>query len=570
MQQQVLFQAGTGGYGCYRIPALVRTKGGSLLAFAEGRKAPSCGDRGDIDIVERRSTNDGRTWGPIKVVPSGATALGAYGTGPVPTGVQAGSPVTRGNAAPVVDLIHGIVYLVSTSNPVNSSYPRIPWVQESKDDGLTWSRPAKMNVALDPAATSSDWFATGPGHGVQLTGGPHPGRLVVGAVQKSSSGKDYAGYLYMDPNDNDTATWQALQAVDSSASASPTTPAEVSVTEVSGGSVYAAARNEGGTQRVSATIPTPAGTAVPSAPAFTTSSLPSPGDIQGSVLTLHPGDSTHTQEVLLSAPAGVDAGGKPTRTNMTVWSQCGTTWNAGKLISGGRAGYSDLELLASNEIGLLYEGGATYSADEIRFTRFTQAQLGTGCNTPDPSTSVQTAPDPGPTTPDATAQANDGYLEGNAGMVVGQLSGTSDKGLHLDGTGDYVDIPYARSLDTGSGDFTYSMWFKYTATSTDPDRVLFWSYGVGTSKPEVWLRTQPSQNRIYAWVQGSTGTATTALQDSGCGCAFGDNTWHFVSLTRSGGQISLQVTGAPSPAVASGVAGNVADTPANPPSPTPQ
>jgi sialidase-1 len=69
--QQVLFRGGTGGYGCYRIPALLRTATGSLLAFAEARRSPSCADRGDIDLVVRRSTNNGRTWGPIRVVLSG-------------------------------------------------------------------------------------------------------------------------------------------------------------------------------------------------------------------------------------------------------------------------------------------------------------------------------------------------------------------------------------------------------------------------------------------------------------------------------------------------------------------
>lgn len=72
--EQVLFRTGTDGYGCFRIPALVRTTRGSLLAFAEARKSPSCADRGDIDIVLRRSTNNGRTWGPIRVVLSGTPA----------------------------------------------------------------------------------------------------------------------------------------------------------------------------------------------------------------------------------------------------------------------------------------------------------------------------------------------------------------------------------------------------------------------------------------------------------------------------------------------------------------
>jgi len=79
--EQVLFRAGTGGYGCYRIPALARTEQGSLLAFAEARKSPSGADRGDIDIVLRRSTDDGRTWGPVPATFDG-TNDGWFATGP--------------------------------------------------------------------------------------------------------------------------------------------------------------------------------------------------------------------------------------------------------------------------------------------------------------------------------------------------------------------------------------------------------------------------------------------------------------------------------------------------------
>lgn len=44
-----LFVAGTDGYACYRIPALINT-GKSILAFAEGRKN-GCSDTGDIDYI---------------------------------------------------------------------------------------------------------------------------------------------------------------------------------------------------------------------------------------------------------------------------------------------------------------------------------------------------------------------------------------------------------------------------------------------------------------------------------------------------------------------------------------
>src|SRR5918997_3321381 len=70
--QQVLFKASQDpGYACFRIPAIVRTTAGTLLAFAEGRVL-NCGDAADIDIVLKRSTDGGRTWGPLQVVNEGA------------------------------------------------------------------------------------------------------------------------------------------------------------------------------------------------------------------------------------------------------------------------------------------------------------------------------------------------------------------------------------------------------------------------------------------------------------------------------------------------------------------
>ncbi len=62
-----IFEKGEKGYSCYRIPAIVKTTKGTLLAFAEARKN-SCSDTGNIDLVLRRSSNDGATWGEMVMV----------------------------------------------------------------------------------------------------------------------------------------------------------------------------------------------------------------------------------------------------------------------------------------------------------------------------------------------------------------------------------------------------------------------------------------------------------------------------------------------------------------------
>ena len=66
--QQALFEAGSGGYTHYRIPAVVVTQEGSVLVFTEARVNPG-GDWGPIDILMRRSTDGGATFDePRKIV----------------------------------------------------------------------------------------------------------------------------------------------------------------------------------------------------------------------------------------------------------------------------------------------------------------------------------------------------------------------------------------------------------------------------------------------------------------------------------------------------------------------
>ena len=105
----VPFRAGAGGYASHRIPAVVVTRAGTLLAFAEGRVGSSA-DHGDIDLVLKRSADGGRTWGEPQVV-------ARNGNG------------TAGNPAPVVleDGPHaGRVVLVHVRSAANRQEQSLP------------------------------------------------------------------------------------------------------------------------------------------------------------------------------------------------------------------------------------------------------------------------------------------------------------------------------------------------------------------------------------------------------------------------------------------------------------
>src|SRR5215475_4966194 len=65
--QTDLFSRGTEGYHTFRIPSLLVTAKGTVLAFCEGRKKGT-GDSGDIDVVLKRSTDGGKTWKALQVI----------------------------------------------------------------------------------------------------------------------------------------------------------------------------------------------------------------------------------------------------------------------------------------------------------------------------------------------------------------------------------------------------------------------------------------------------------------------------------------------------------------------
>ncbi|MEU2878860.1 sialidase family protein [Streptomyces sp. NPDC007070] len=527
--EQILFRSGTAGYGCFRIPTLVRTRTGALLAFAEARRSPSCADRGAIDIVVRRSTNDGRTWGPIRV------ALAGSDTDPE-------APYTRGNPSPVADLRTGDVHLLSTSEPAEPGGRRLPWVQRSTDDGRTFGAPERLPRLSDP---QDGWFGTGPSHGIQLKRGDKPGRLVVGAYE-SPPGADHrqlVGVIYSDDGDH----WFASDTADSAGPG--LAPGEPSVAELDNGQVYLNARNNNGTSSGHRThaVSDDAGATVPAQQVVPSLTTP---EVQGSVLALEQTYRTRPGDTLvLSAP-----GHATDRQNMRIRysTDRGATWKDGAQINAKRAGYSDLAELTDGEIGLVYEGGDGFSAANVYFDRFTPAAAGVpgafaGAVYPQASRAA------GRTTPDTAADANDAYLAGGSTLGAGRWN----QGLVLDATGEYADVPYAPGLDPGDGDFTCSLFFKYKAQATDAQaRVLMWAYGFGAAKPQVWVRAQPGQDRLYAWVQGTGGTASVALPDSGPSTAFGDDAWHHLTLVREGGRITLAVDGTSS-AQATGVAGSV-------------
>ncbi|MFE1307731.1 exo-alpha-sialidase [Streptomyces sp. NPDC058755] len=354
----VPYVGGRGGYDTYRIPATVVTRHGTVLAFAEGRHTGAA-DSGDIDVVLRRSTDGGCTWGPLTVV-------------------AAGEGNTRGNPAPVVAPRSGAVVLVTSYNggsvtetqimrgEVAPSQGRREFVQRSENDGRSFTPPRDITAEVKPP--NWRWYATGPGHALALTRGPHTGRLLVPADHStapppgsSDTGREPRYYgahaLY---SDDGGRTWH-LGFVDDTYDGA-TNANETSIAQLPDGRLYISSRDQNGSGGPGHRLDTYSGDGGgslvrPFAVQRTLNDVPV---VEGSVLQLHKGP------LLFSAPSVPTA-----RRAMALWSSTndGRTFTRLRTLSDRPAAYSDLVQLGRDRVGLLYETGAKAPYERIEFQR---------------------------------------------------------------------------------------------------------------------------------------------------------------------------------------------------------
>ncbi|MFF7777349.1 exo-alpha-sialidase [Streptomyces tanashiensis] len=364
-EASVPYTAGVGGYASYRIPAVVRTRAGTVLAFAEGRTG-GAGDSGDIDVVVRRSDDGGCAWGPLLVV--------ADGQGD-----------TRGNPAPVVDPRSGDVVLLSSYNGAEATEGRIlrgevpeargrrVFVQRSSDDGRTFSAPREITARVKKPGWR--WYATGPGHALALTRGPHAGRLVVPANHSAApppgstdTGEEPRYYGAHDLTSDDGGRTWSLGFVDDTydgfVNANESTAAELP-----DGSLYFSSRDQLGTSPGNrADASSGDGGASLDRPFAPQRALDRVPVVQGSLLYV----GGHDGVLLFSAPSVPDARAEP-----ALWSSTdgGRTFVKALTVSRRKAAYSDLVPLDAATTGLLHETGTSSPYETVEFRRVPTAAL---------------------------------------------------------------------------------------------------------------------------------------------------------------------------------------------------
>jgi len=333
-----LFEAPALGYDQTRIPALIRTARGTLLAFCEGRKGPG-GDWAAINILMRRSTDGGESWDETRVLVDGE-----------------GGPAS--NAVPIAGA-DGTVHFICQKGYSHCLYYR------SEDDGRSWSEPCDITGVLESFRPEYDWevFAPGPGHAIELRNG----RLVVPLWLCDPAGPEMPGGDHRPScvttiaSDDGGVTWQRGGII-ADTGGEILNPSECAVAELGDGRVMINIRSESARHRRLVSI-SPDGLTGWSPPGFD-DALYEPVCMAGFLAATDPASGAPV--LLFSNP---DSRHDPVEHNANVHfcsrsngvirlsRDGGQSWPEWRVIDAGPFGYSDLAFDPKGTLYCLYDTG---------------------------------------------------------------------------------------------------------------------------------------------------------------------------------------------------------------------
>lgn len=356
LEKSAVFPPGMNGIARYRIPGIVVTTKGTVLAYSEARRNSSA-DWGEIEVHLRRSTDGGKTWQEPKHIAHSGTRIEGNPHKKKDGGER---EQTVNNPVAIVDRETGAIEMLYCIN-----YARC-FSMRSTDDGATWSTPVEITATFEPFRKHYDWkvIATGPGHGIQMKSG----RLVVPiwlAYGKEGDHKpSAAATIYSDDHGK---TWKAgdLCLPNEGELGNPN---ETMIAELSDGRVMLVSRSVSQASRKIITTSADGATGW-TKPVFH-EQLWEP--ICMASIVAHP---SKPGTLLFSNPhmLALDKDGKEIpagrgkRENLCIKlsRDDGKTWPVNKVLDPGKAAYSDLAVLPDGTVLFLYE--ADTSIDCARF-----------------------------------------------------------------------------------------------------------------------------------------------------------------------------------------------------------
>jgi len=334
-EQVNVYSAGQDGVHTYRIPALIVTNKGTVLACCEARKE-SIADASPTDLVVKRSFDNGCTWQPMQIVLAGK-------------GIDAVM-----NPTPVIDSKNGTIFLVCCT--FKGEQLQQVLVLKSKDDGDTWSAPKDIKPTLKENYYT---FVPGPGIGIQLKSG----RLVIPGYTCTTDYYERDCFSMVIYSDDHGRTWQAGTQV-----SEPTDESQV-VELVDGTLMLNMRSNRRMSCRAVATSMDGGKTWSKPYDEPQLNEVP----CQASFLRFTLIKTQGKNRLLFSNPdvSGVDyyAAEREKMTARLSYDE-GKTWPISKLIHAGPSSYSCLAISKNGFILCLYEGGLQHRREWLRLARF--------------------------------------------------------------------------------------------------------------------------------------------------------------------------------------------------------
>lgn len=300
---------------CYRIPSIITASNGDIITTIDER-VPSCGDlkwSNDINIVMRRSVDNGKSWSDIQTIVD------------YPIGESASDP------SMILDSTTGELFLFF--NYMNLTLEKDVYYLKmisSKDNGLSWSTPIDLTSQIAKSEWKKDFKFITSGRGFQTKSG----ELIHTLVNLEKG-------LFLFKSSDHGKTWSLLE--------TPIQPADESkVIELADGTLMINSRVNNVGIRYIHTSKDNGKTWISKPDA----QLIDPGCNASIIRYSSKKEGSDKNRLLFS-----NLNSKDSRENLTIRISYdeGKTWSKGKTIYAGSAAYSSMTVLKNGDIGLFFE-----------------------------------------------------------------------------------------------------------------------------------------------------------------------------------------------------------------------